>query len=253
MRYTRRFLMMLSANLVAIFAVGVGYAAFYFGGSADSSVNSNVNVSIEDYADLGNLVIIGADGLSYSMFFDVDSVSLLRSDNITTEALFKIKCDFSDDAVNIPSGYKVALVCDVSVSDSKRGVKNNGPIFWSESILDYFAPNTVLFPDTRAYDGSDFKLLEDKSSDTVEVYRAVIAEDIYSNGLSQYETERFKLQFSYKDYSISNGTDKYYGSMTPNTQFSTTDEFKTAMSKIYEAEEGSKTSVTFKLILQKGE
>lgn len=237
----RRTLLLCACLFAAVISlVGTGFAYFVFGGNSISA-EGTVQVTPAERAELGTVTVNGS--YTYGILFDTDSVRLYRSDNITKDAPFDVACDLTASTVNIPSGYNVALVCDITVSDDDSmgfiPFDGNSTYCYSNSLVDY------LLPTHSASDSTSSAFVRIDGTDKSAVYRCVLAENV--NDASA--VPQFTLKLAYRDYSY-NGV---IGSMSPSGNISDTLTFQTVMDKIHQAGNNSHVDITFRLVLQEAE
>lgn len=242
--------------LLILLTVGSGFAAFYF---ADKQISDEqtVLVGVDERAELGNVKVLGEQECGYQIFLDTSSVYLFKNDNPTKNASFLLQCDFNSESLNIPDGYKVALVCDVTVSDNdERGIIHgkSGSYYYSNSIVDYFMPINAVFAEPTK-PATEFTLLDNDSAFNSKTltYRSVLFSDIYNSTDKKFTTCSFELKFNYKNYSLTDGTNNYYGTMSPQGQYASLEDYAQIMTAARNAKNNSKIYVVFKLILEKEE
>lgn len=225
----RGFVLLTVFVLVAVLIVGSGFAYFFFGSGQVEVVHPGVSVRV-DNMQVGKVSFDGSK--TYRLFLDTDGLYLIDESNPTKEAeIDLVLSEFSD--------YKVSLVCDVVISDqdargisalnynvTEKGVEKTEHHDVSESILDYFEPDTV--------DGRKFEVME--QTDKAISYRCVIIDDVKDTDTSP----KLKVSFRYKTV---NGAD-----MTPGTQYATKQGFATVMHYLNEAMTNGSISITFRMI-----
>ncbi len=253
MRFRKGILVLSCLLFSCCLIVGSGFSLFYFGGTQQGQ--DNVSVSVAAEADFGTVRIYGEPNqTAYQIFLDASSVYLFRSDNPTVDASFRVQCDFSD-FVSIPEGYTLALVCDITLSDSNRGVRlgtvgdTAETYVYSDSVLDYFAPTYATMGKKQA----DFTVLSgDKTSQTI-TYRCILADPVCADvgTVPSVTTEAFQLIFGYRNYELQDGNNTYRGSMAPGSQYTSAQGFESIMGAAQTAASDANICVVFRLILQK--
>lgn len=256
MRYQRRFLLLLCLFFLFASSVGVGVAYFVLDGGTSSEGDQTVTVSPAPSVELGELSLIDP-AESYQIFFDVDAVTLIGSDNLSREAEFALSCDFSKVSVAVPTGYRLALACDVTVSDTERGVKlgrlstayGEDFYFYSSSVADYLLPIGASVG-TEAQERR-FSPVGSVATSQSETYRCILFDDIScSQGETALTTDSFRLRFGYKSFDMTDGGNHYTGSMMPDSQYTTVEGYKAVMGAIREAEKNAEIKIVFRLVLE---
>lgn len=252
MRFRKGILILSCLLFSCCLVIGSGFSLFYFGGTEQGQ---NVSVSVAEEADFGTVRIYGKpDPTAYQLFLDASSVYLFRSDNPTVDASFRLQCDLSD-SVSIPEGYTLALACDITLSDSERGVRfgtvggSSERYVYSHSAVDYFAPSYVT---TGQQQAAFFVLSGDKTAQSV-TYRCILENDIRKQAGTETSvtTDSVQLIFVYQDYELQDGANTYRGSMAPGSQYSSSDGFAQVMEAARSAAENAEICIVFRLILQK--
>lgn len=267
MRLKRVFLPLLCTSLVGCALVGSGFSYFVFHDSLKTEKWQDVTVKTEDYAELGDLTIVGSTGSTeggtgggtggektygYQLFFGADDLYLFREDNPSQNASFSFTYAPTE---TIPTGYIVSLACDVTVTDEdERGVKttrfmNNGGIeetlVYSDSIVDYFRPFSIS--GGRAL--SRFTLLSGDENSKSVTYRAVFLEGLHGVGDTQTAAGEHHLNFRYQNYTLAQGQTQS-GSLAPSSQYHSPLGFEKNMQAIVDAGNNAKIDIVFRLFLQ---
>lgn len=255
MRSKRYVLPLLCFLFVGCLLIGSGFAVFYFGDSHATNDGQQVTVKPDERVELGTVTLLDADDYAYQILLDTGMVYLFRTDNPTAEAMFQVRCDFSGTDVAIPAGYRVALACDITITDTdERGVKlaelpggSATDLFaYSQSAVDLFASTGVSY---AAREQGNVTVLEGDASSKSVTYRCVVLEDVPRNTAataSPFISELFSIKLGYLNYDSNN----HRGSMAPVNQYKTMAAYQAVMEKTRAALQNATIEVVFRLILQ---